>query len=315
MPRWANSHIARLLVLSLVLAVTACGREDAATGSGSDEWSDKPWMQQPGTPIVAGLVVPEGAQLIGPTFAELAGRKDEPTVFAQDGYLLIDGDIFEVASSFVEQWPGEDSLGAAREDTVCRQLIDIGAGSTQDKDYTGELLDGAVEIRCEFGLVVKAEDESAGVFGKSVEVNLWQDLTDADTTPQGTIGWVTPPTELPAHLPTAPDGVEGPRSVASNVDYLPDLEIVPGSFLAGPAFPGSLTGGYVAVIGVTGDPDEVFDAYVSQDQDKPYYTADDVFDGLRIRAYKSAEAGGVWLDITLQEKDGDAWMLVEAYND
>jgi hypothetical protein len=109
--------------------------------------------------------------------------------------------------------------------------------------------------------------------------------------------------------------VTGPTTVASDGGYLADLKIVPGSFLAGPPFPGSVTGGYVAVIGVSGDPDTVFDAYVAQDTDKPYFTADETVDGMRARVDRSAEAGGVWLAVTLNAIDGTAWILVEAYND
>ena len=300
MRRLARDGKAGVLVLALLMAMTACGGGDASSGSeaGQQPWldPDATWMQPPGTPIFAGLVVPRESQLIGPVVSRLNDTNKPPHVTSQRAYLLIDGDIDDVAADLVRQWPRPDTFEQYRRDQ-CRDDRDLG------------------ERRCEFTLVIKPADEEAGFLGRSIEVVLWQDLSDDNVRGQGTIGLATPPTTLPDALPEATEGVSGPQSVASNVDYLPDLEIVPGSFLAGPAFPGSITGGYEALIGVTADPDEVFDAYVAQDEDKPYFTADETLDGIRIREYASAEAGGIWLDITLQEKDGNAWIRVSAQND
>ena len=76
-----------------------------------------------------------------------------------------------------------------------------------------------------------------------------------------------------------------------------------------------MTGGFTAVIGVTGDPDEVFDAYVAQDAEQSTGDLETTIDGLRVRQHRSAQAGGVGLTITMNDIDGNAWILVEAYND
>ena len=99
----------------------------------------------------------------------------------------------------------------------------------------------------------------------------------------------------------------------SGVEGEPGLKIADGSFLAGP--PGQVggTGGFTAVIGVTGDPDGVFEAYVADDV-KPIEV--DVQAGtMHIRSAEWGGAGGFTYIVTLNELDGNAWILVEAYYD
>jgi hypothetical protein len=95
----------------------------------------------------------------------------------------------------------------------------------------------------------------------------------------------------------------------------PDLPIAEGSFLAGPPGWGSGTGGFTAVIGVTGDPDEVFDEYMRYQMNDPPMADEHILGDLRVRQGTTGGAGGVTYTVTLNEIDGDAWILVEAYND
>ena len=131
------------------------------------------------------------------------------------------------------------------------------------------------------------------------------------------VRWSPPPIETLDALPAAPPDVDGPDLVESRpaVDYLPDLRIVDGSFLAAPPGPGGGTGGFSAWIGVSGDADEVFDAYVAQAVEESSSTDDREVDGMRVRQYVSSDAGGVTRSITMNEIDGNAWIYITAVND
>ncbi len=268
---------------------------------------------------LAGVAVPEGARLVGPiftTFDTVKAENNEFVVGRQQGYLLVDGEPYSVATDFLDQWDGANGLGEYPKDTLCRQQVDEGVeGKTHNYNYKGEAADGAVEISCTVGLITSQRLVGEETFARAIGMSFTQDLADPDAPVQGTVGWESPPVAIPETLPEAPEGVDGPTSVVSDVDYLPDLEIVEGSFLAGPPTTGYGTGGYIAVVGVTGDPEEVFDAYVEQDNDKPYLDADETINGMRIREYRSSEAGGITFTVTLNEIDGNAWILVNAYND
>jgi hypothetical protein len=302
----------------LGLMTAACGVQADDPGPASVNWGDKPWLQPAGTPLTAGVTVPEGARLIGPVLTLFA--PEQATVETQRGYLFVEGDPYRVASDFVDQWDGATSVDGQRDPKMCDQTVSTGdEGKTRSLDYTGEAEPGAISISCDVSLILRepsGQSELAQMRTiRTLSLSITKDLTTAGVAAQGIVEWRRPFVAISEHLPAAPASAEGPSTVASDVDYLPDLRIVPGSFLAGPPSPGSITGGYVAVIGVHGDPDEVFDAYVAQDTDKPFFTADEVVNGMRMRVYRSAEAGGIWLYITLNEIDGNAWILVEAYND
>ena len=175
-----------------------------------------------------------------------------------------------------------------------------------------------MQISCTVGLVLRApkgDNELAQIrTGRDLSFDLAKDVDSGERAGAGHCGLQTPFLKIPTELPVAPDGVSGPSSVTGDSDGVPPLEVVDGSFLAGPSWPGS-NGGYVAIIGVTGDPDEVFDRYVEQHPGEPYFDADTVVDGLRVRVFRSAEAGGVLYSVTLNEIDGNAWILVSAQND
>ncbi len=150
--------------------------------------------------------------------------------------------------------------------------------------------------------------------GAALEVDLRQDVTQASSPVQGHLRWFSPDDALPSSLPEVPVGVDGPQTVPSGVEGEPDLQIADGSFLAGPAGWGSGTGGFTAVIGVTGDPDEVFDAYLDPNIRRPI-AVDTVMGRMHIRSAEGGGAGGVTYRVTLNEQGGNAWILVEAYND
>lgn len=321
--RTVGSWMKVVTVVTGALLAAACTSESPSEAV-AEPWNepDASWMQPAGTPLAEGVVVPEGARLVGPVFAQFDETKalqGEVVVGGQRGYLLVDGEPYAVATDFLDQWDGENTLGEYHRDTLFRQDVQVAGGKIRNYDYTGDPEPGAVEISCDVGLVLVAptgdtELEQIGT-GRVLSFNLTKDVASVDVPTQGTVDWPPPFIAIPDDLPIAPEGVDGPTSVASDVDYLPDLEIVDGSFLAGPPWPGSLTGGYTAIIGVTGNPDEVFDAYVSQDEDKPELTVDETVGEMRIREYRSSEAGGITYTVTLNEIDGNAWILVEAYND
>ncbi len=67
---------------------------------------------------------------------------------------------------------------------------------------------------------------------------------------------------------------------------------------------------------MSGDPDEVYDAYVEQDDATESETnTNRMVQGMRVQQHQTSEAGGITMTITMNEIDGNAWISVEAYND
>lgn len=311
----------RRLAMSAVaaaLAVCAAGcTSDSGPDASSEPWNepDAVWMQPAGTPLGADLVVPQGAQLIGPVFSSVARRSPidggDWYVDGQRGYLLSEADIADLSDDLVAQLGGLQGLQTQYNDTVCIQEIDRGGVLSVDtQPYTDDLDPDAVEIICSATL-----PNGVSQVGEGITFDLRQDVTQSGLPVLGSVEWPESSVVTLDGLPAAPEGVGGPTTITTDVDGYPDVTVADGSFLAGPQGWGSITGGFTAVIGVAGDPDEAFDDYVAQDSGEPYLTEDEVVDVTRIREYRSSEAGGVTYTVTLNEIGGNSWILVEAYND
>ena len=302
--------------VAVVLGVIAYGisqaksEPDAGGGAASEPWLDPnaSWMLGEGTPIAVGISLPQGARLSGPLF--LKPKTSQSSFTYQYGWLFVDADPYEVAKAFYDQWDGKPSQASMH----CKQKLND-ASPKRAMPYTGRVADGAERITCTVAFVLREYHIGEEAKDVLLTIEYSKDPNEPAQPAAGRIYWPPPPVEVPMSLPEAPPDVAGPREVASDVDYLPDLQIVDGSFLAAPPGPGSGTGGYTAWLGVSGDPDQVFEAYVAQDSDEPYVDEERVIDGMRVRQYKSQEAGGIWLDITMNEIDGNAWIHLEAYND
>ena len=297
------------LAIAVLMVVGACSERGGSRASGPEPWldPDAAWMQGEGTPIVDDLEIPKGARLVGPVFTQLKGA--DADLPQQIGYLVVDGEPAQVAKAFEQQWDG-------RAWSQCSQSYETEDGSrTRHTEYTGKVVDGALDISCGVGLARRGwTDESTYLTGL-VSVTFEQDLTDPNTPADGEVSWWPPPQQIPRSLPPAPDGVVAPTRVESVDEYINDLVIVEGSFLAGPPGTGAGPGGFYAVIGVNGDPDTLFDAYVRQITTEKTFTLDRTVDGMRVRQYYSKDAGGVATSITMNEKDGNAWILFTAGND
>jgi hypothetical protein len=304
---------AALGVVALVAGCTA----DPASLSGPEPWTDEgaPWMQPAGTPLGTDLLVPDGAQLVGPVFSTIGQRSPidggEWYVEGQQAYLLAEDDIVGVSDDLVEQLGGAGALEIDSGDTICNQDIDRGEVlGFETEPYTGDLDADAVEIRCAGNLDNGVSEPGGGTY-----FDLRQDVTEPDLPVQGIVSWSELDVQVPDSLPEAPDGVGGPETITTDVEGDADLEVAEGSFLAGPQSWGTLTGGFTAVIGATGDPDEVFDEYMRYQMKNPPKADEHVLGDLRVRQGTTGGAGGVTYTVTLNEIDGDAWILVEAYND
>jgi hypothetical protein len=263
----------------------------------------------------ADLVVPEGAQLVGPVFSAVGQRSPieggEWYVESQQAYLLADGDIVGVSDDLVDQLGGPEALEADDGDTFCTQGVDRGEILGVDTEpYSGDLDADAVEISCAGYLDNGVSEPGGGTY-----FDLRQDVTEPDLPVQGVVSWSESSVQVPDSLPEAPEGVGGPQTITTDVEGERDLDVVEDSFLAGPQVWGGGTGGFTAVIGVTGDPDEVFDAYLEQIDPEPYDSVDESLGDLRVRREAAGGAGGVTYTVTLNEIDDDAWILLEVYND
>jgi hypothetical protein len=260
-------------------------------------------MQPAGAPLVNGLTVPEGTAAVGPAFTNVVkSGAGEWRVGQQSAFLLASDGIDRIAQDLADQVAAPKLVPTYRGD-LCFQEI-VTEELTSSEPYTGDVLDNAVSVSC-------------GGYQRSapgLEVDLRQDLTAPSLPVQGHLRWFSPADSLPSSLPDVPEGVEGPGTVPSGVEGYPDLQIAAGSFLAGPPGWGSITGGFTAVIGVTGDPNDVFETYIDADVGKPI-EVNAVVEGMHVRSAQWGGAGGVTYTVTLNEIDGNAWILVEGYND
>ena len=294
------------IAVMLVGAVLMAGcTSDSASNASPEPWNepDAVWIQPAGTPMAADLVVPDGAELIGPVFTNVKkSGAGEWKVGQQSAFLLGSDGVDRIAQNLADQVAAPKLVpmfGA----TLCVQEV-VTEDRTSIEPYRGDVQNSAVSVSC--GGYQRSAPE--------LEVDLRQDVTAPSLPIQGHLRWFSPDASWPLSLPDAPEGVEGPDTVPSGVDGYPDLKIAEGSFLAGPPGWGSGTGRFTAVIGVTGDPDDVFDAYVDPDIAKPL-TVDAVVGKMHVQSAEWGGAGGVTYRVTLNEIGGSAWILVEAYND
>jgi hypothetical protein len=94
-----------------------------------------------------------------------------------------------------------------------------------------------------------------------------------------------------------------------------DLRLVPGSRLLAPPAPAGGTGGWTAVVAITGDPEEVVDAYLGQSDDEVMTERFEV-DGRPVIRRGYDQAGGVKLWVTAMPDDaGDWYALIDVTND
>ncbi len=306
------------VVAAAALAVVAAGcASDSAPVSSTEPWNapDAAWMQPAGTPMGAELVVPQGAQLVGPVFSSVSQRSPidggDWYVDGQQAYLLSGGaDIVDLSDDLVAQLGGPQGLQTQYNDTVCNQEIDRGGPLGVDtQPYTDDLDADAVEVICSATL-----PNGVSEVGEGITLDLRQDVTESGRPVLGSVQWPESSVMTLDGLPDAPEGVGGPTTITTDVEGDPDLKVAEGSFLAGPQGWGSITGGFTAVVGVTGDPDEVFDAYMAYINADPV-VIDEQVGALRVRQGQAGGAGGVTYTVTLNELDGSAWILLEAYND
>jgi hypothetical protein len=249
-----------------------------ATDWSADEWPviGADWAAGPGTVIGEDLVIPDNTYAIGPVMTNDIGRDrdtDDWKAHYRQIWMTSDSDPYDLALAFADQsvdppqyHPDEPAKSTGgrnppkfveqeNPDKLCTQSgpdgSEIGWGYER---YTGELEPWAEHIEC-----------SASAWGVDGWVELRQDLSKDQPVVIAVTG---KDLEAPTTLPPIPDGVDGPDQIVGEYD-LPTYDIVNGSFMAGPQGWGSGTGGFRAVIGVTGDADDVFDKYVRQDEEKP----------------------------------------------
>lgn len=241
------------------------------------------------------LELPSSATMVGPVWTLGPGTKDAE----QAVYLEVVGDV----------------------DAAAEDLARLGQDSVEvPKKWSGVPLPGAT---CD----TEAEDASSGPVDRvcgwadsGLKFKGWwpftfllhQDLTPADAPTSGVIRWRGDATDL---VIPPPGGQAGPTTVGGRIAG-EDLDIAAGSYVAGESWVDSATGGYCVIIGVTGDPDGVFDAYVAQD---PLESTDEDTDEqhgeLHYRRYRSSGAGAGGFSVVLNEAGGNAWLLVERWND
>lgn len=244
--------------------------------------------------LPGGLELPSSVTMIGPVWTIAPGTKEAEQAL----YLQVLGDI----------------------DTAAEDLARQGQQSAEvPKEWSGAPFPGAT---CD----TQAEDASSGPVDRvcgwadsGLKFEEWwpftfllhEDLTGADAPTSGVIRWPREATEL---VIPSPGEQSGPTTVEAGIAG-EDLDIV-GSYVAGEYWVDSATGGYGVIIGVTGDPDDVFDAYVAQDPlDSTEEDTDEQHGELHYRRYRSSGAGAGGFSVVLNEARGNAWLQVERWND
>jgi hypothetical protein len=275
-----RKRTAAVLAAAMSVVVTSCG--------GSHE-SDDLQLAADESRLPHGFHLPRGVTAIGPVWTLAPGTKDA----RQSLFVEVAGDMDQVAERLAlegqrivdapKQWAAAPLPGAS-----CYN-------------------EGPGERYCGFG-------DSGLRFKKwwPVEFALVDDARDT-LPPSGWIWFGGDPTELVVPPPGEP---VGPSTVAADIDGEAPLQIVDGSFVAAQPPAGSVTGGYSLVIAVTGDPDDVFDAYVDQDPlESTEEDTDEQHGDLHYRRYRSSGAGAGGFDLVLNEAGGNAWLLIKRWND
>jgi hypothetical protein len=107
----------------------------------------------------------------------------------------------------------------------------------------------------------------------------------------------------------------GERIAHHDLDPGTDLRVVAGSRLLAPPAPAGGTGGWAAVVAITGDPQEVVDAYLAQSGDEIMAERFEV-DGRPVIRQGYDQAGGVKLWVTaMPDEAGDWYALIDVSND
>jgi hypothetical protein len=272
-------------------------------------------VELPGTgaELHEGLVVPDGARLLGTVFSDAYG--DTPPEENWTASLFVDGDPVEVMAQLTDQ---AQALGleASYECGISDSEFDGGLWCVLDahRDVDG--------LRYEW-LTGELRRTTATSIAYSNHANLrysrWPQGTDLGVgertlTPPGTLQ--VPAAATPPAIPS-----EG-QLVAAEEDFrgYPLVEVVPGSTVVAPVETDiCATGGFAAFLLITGDVEEVVRSYARQiDSDDLELTETRAeLDGRpTIRAYVDESGGGdLTLDVVVGEGDEPTWARLSRCND
>jgi hypothetical protein len=300
------------IVLCLGLAACTTGAAPSA--------DTPPGLQPSGFELRADLVVPPDSHLVGTVFTRPSPVRDGvpgPQVFEQVAYIVSDADIGETAEHLVGQAvdmgpPRYRSSGEESAGPLCIQEGSAPNSSSGKRDvlYVGELDAGTTAVECAWG---HEFDPDPSADNWPYAFLLRQEVAVEGSPVLGMIWWTRDVHDL-SPLPQPPDDVAAPDVVTNGIAGEKDLPIEPGSLLVGPPWPGTPGSGYTAIIGVTADPDEVFDAYAESAYGQ---AGQDEFTlgKTHIRELNSSTSGGGFYSLTMNADDDAAWLLITSNYD
>lgn len=320
-PMAITDRTGRLLVASALL-LTACGGEDDRPAHEPTPVDGPTSEKGPGTPIADGVAVAPGSVMLGPAFP---APQDNDGSRLWRAVVIVEDDPADVFDEYVTQMEAMDHhlLNAS---TVAACSLPNGepvvSGDDLDRSPSG------FPIQC-------------AMYGNESTIYSWHSSTASDapwashivlgidaTDPSGRPPPATVPLEDVGPRPglltdpgLRPDGPSvGERLAPDLFDPMgrDPIEVVAGSEVLAPVAPSeSVTGGYVAVARITGDPREVVARYVEQGHLNEVVSREEYEVGGRtvLRSWWDS-AGGPKLYVTATTDDrGDWYALIEVFND
>lgn len=313
--RWRAAALAVALV-AVALVASGCssgGAGEVESGAGGNDIGQLGPVLQPGDPIADGFVVAEGTSVPGGAFPTLGATYDGfPDQRSWSAVVESDLDLPAMLAAYVDQ---AIALGYTvhgfEAGTTPERAADVGCSANlaepndvSDQPPPGTPLRiecGATAERVVDGALESVEIRGARSYESQAEWPIdhfglsllrWPEERSAHPllpNPDPTV----PPPSLPPAPPvsTVPEVTEGDAPI----DCSAPIAVEPGSRLLGIGFDCSW-GAYDMVVEVTGDPAEVFDAYVAQIRSMEGFNPpteaepSSEFDG------RSVESSAVWGD-------------------
>ena len=283
----------------------------------------------PGTPIVGGIEVAPGSVLLGTAFPGPLGESgtlgaDPDEVSRQwRSVLLIEGDpalVYDdyatrLAEEAVALEPGDPGAPCLRGYPVPDAATE--GGPTPEFPTECQALGGWSQADLLHSSAVPGE-----MWANHLVLTIdTRDLEKAGSQPVTGLDGLGPPPRLfddPGPPPPVPQ-VGEPVAPPEYDPMTEPVRVVEGSTLLAPAAPQGVTGGYVAVARITGDPAEVVARYVEQgrgENPETIYDEEYEVDGREVLHSYWDSAGGPKLYVTATtDEQGDWYALIDVGND
>jgi hypothetical protein len=216
-------------------------------------------LKGPGEEIAQGIEVEKGSQLVGvsfPTFSELGGERQ--TSWA--AVLLVEGDPARVFDRYAQQLAARGI--ELRPEGPCEEVLPEFPTTRCTAGPSGSTGDARISLSRSEQRHAAWANHLVLAFDPPAPDEPASPSDPAASLPQEAVPAGTDALDNPGPAPQLPE-VGEPIAAARELDPLSrPVEVVEGSEMVAPALHD--TGGYLAVMRITGDPQEVVDGYADQ---------------------------------------------------